>query len=462
MTRKAAVTASACVLAHVPSFVRYGSKPSRVIRQDGAFLASLESRLRSFDEAVAYPPHQVFIGNLAPQALRETPFPWYENPSPDAAPSGPFGRITSEEEFLVLLKRADAYGLVQLSGEFARAQEVEELGDPPVCAASGGNRAAALPLFHNDEAVGSFRGDHEEDESLAASVLLENLAAKTTAYLALKQLLGQTGLSDAPPPDFLIGCSEEAVGDRYQRGGGNLAKAVGEMAGLQYASGTDVKNFCAGPLNAMVLAGSLVAAGVFDRVAVVGGGSLPKLGMKAAAHLEKDMPVLEDVLAGFSVMVTADGEGPQIRLDHVGLHRIGAGHTQQAILESLVAEPLDRLGLKLSEVPLFATELHNPEITVPAGAGDVPRTNYQYIAALAALRGEIDRTEIPRFAEKHGLPGFAPSQGHIASAVPALPHALRGFRDDGLGRAFFLAKGSLFLGRMTRLSDGVSFLLTDE
>lgn len=462
MTRKAAVTASACVLAHVPSFVRYGSKPSRVIRQDGAFLASLESRLRGFDEAVAYPPHQVFIGNLGPQALRETPFPWYENPSSAAAPSGPFGRITSEEGFLVLLKRADACGLVQLFGEFARAQEAEELDDPSAFAASGENQAAALPLFHNDEVAGSFRGDHEEDESLTASVLLENLAAKATAYLALKQLLGQTDLSDEPPPDFLINCSEEAVGDRYQRGGGNLAKAVGEMAGLQHASGTDVKNFCAGPLNAMVLAGSLVAAGVFDRVAVVGGGSLPKLGMKAAAHIEKGMPVLEDVLAGFSAMVTADGEGPQIRLDHVGLHRIGTGHTQQAILESLVAEPLDRLGLKLSEVPLYATELHNPEITAPAGAGDVPRTNYQYIAALAALRGEIDRTEIPRFAEKHGLPGFAPSQGHIASAVPALPHALRGFRDDGLGRAFFLAKGSLFLGRMTRLSDGISFLLTDE
>ena len=156
MTRKATVTASACVLAHVPSFVRYGSKPSRVIRQDGAFLASLESRLRGFDEAVAYPPHQVFIGNLGPQALRETPFPWYENPSSDAAPSGPFGRITSEEEFLVLLKRADAYGLVQLFGEFARAQEAGELDDPPAFAASNENQAAAFPSFTTTKSQGVF------------------------------------------------------------------------------------------------------------------------------------------------------------------------------------------------------------------------------------------------------------------------------------------------------------------
>jgi betaine reductase len=231
------------------------------------------------------------------------------------------------------------------------------------------------------------------------------------------------------------------------------------MAGLSRASGTDIKNFCAGPVQALVLAGSLVASGVYDHVAVVGGGSLPKLGMKAPAHLKNGMPILEDVLAGFAAWVSADGDGPRIRLDGVGTHRIGAGSSQQAILESLVVEPLGRLGLQLSDIPLYATELHNPEITVPAGGGDVPRTNYKYLGALAALRGEIDRSDIERFADEHGLPGFSPSQGHIASAVPALPYALRRFRQGNLDRAFFLAKGSLFLGRMTQLSDGASFLL---
>ena len=118
--------------------------------------------------------------------------------------------------------------------------------------------------------------------------------------------------------------------------------------------------------------------------------------------------------------------------------------------------------LKLIDIPLFATELHNPEITVPAGAGNVPQTNYQYLAALAVLRGEIEQDDISNFVQERGLPGFAPSQGHIASAIPALPHALQKFKNNELKRAFFLAKGSLFLGRMTQLSDGISFLLTQD
>jgi betaine reductase len=43
--------------------------------------------------------------------------------------------------------------------------------------------------------------------------------------------------------------------------------------------------------------------------------------------------------------------------------------------------------------------------------------------------------------------------------VPYLGHALDGLRDGELERVLFLAKGSLFLGRMTQMSDGLSFLL---
>ena len=43
--------------------------------------------------------------------------------------------------------------------------------------------------------------------------------------------------------DFVISCGEEATGDRYQRGGGGLAKAIGEMCGCVNASGMDIKNF---------------------------------------------------------------------------------------------------------------------------------------------------------------------------------------------------------------------------
>ena len=55
--------------------------------------------------------------------------------------------------------------------------------------------------------------------------------------------------------------------------------------------------------------------------------------------------------------------------------------------------------------------------------------------------------------------GFSTTQGHIASAVPVLGHAVRKMKEGKMDRALFLAKGSLFLGRMTQLADGISFIL---
>jgi betaine reductase len=182
--------------------------------------------------------------------------------------------------------------------------------------------------------------------------------------------------------------------------------------------------------------------------------------MKFLGHLAHDQPVLEDVLAGVAVLVGADdGRSPVLRLDGIGRHPVGAGAAQQAIVEALVAEPLARLGWRFADVDTYATELHDPDVTEPAGSGDVPLLNYRLIAALAALKGEIGRDAIPSFVAAHGLPGFAPTQGHIASAVPFLGHALAGMTGGTMRRAMFLAKGSLFLGRMTQLADGLSFVL---
>jgi betaine reductase len=226
------------------------------------------------------------------------------------------------------------------------------------------------------------------------------------------------------------------------------------------ATGSDVKAFCCGPVHAIVLAASLVASRIFDNVVVVGGGSLPKLGMKFHGHLRHNMPILEDVLAGIAIWISCDdGKSPVIRLDSIGKHEISSGSAQQAILNNLVVEPLDRLGLKLTQIDKYATEMHNPEITEPQGSGNVPRTNYRTIGSFAVIRNEIERDELDRFVEVHGMPGFSPTQGHIASAVPVLGHALKKIMAGEMKYVMFLAKGSLFLGRMTQLSDGISFLL---
>lgn len=469
------VTAVANVLAHAPGFVRYGSKPGRDLAQDGALVGTISAHLRSYEDTVAYGPNQAYIGNLEPEALRAVPRPWFAALDWQATSDGSFGDLISEAELLGLLKVCDRARLVLLDEatlataraglqrrRLSNAGELDALVPASPAEIAGGVRNAnALALWRGDRIVGALARGHEEDEALTANVLLENLASKATGVLALRRLLAQVEDRLGPDDiDFVIGGSEEAVGDRYQRGGGSIAKAIAEGAGLTRATGFDVKAFCASTLYALFNAATLIQSGVFSRVVVVAGGSLAKLGMKYRAHVAKQMPILEDVLAGVAVLVErANGLGPAIRLDTVGLHGISRGSSQQAIVEALVVEPLGKAGYRLTDIDRYATEMHNPEITEPAGSGDVPTGNYRLIAALGAMRGEIPRGSINDFIATHGLPGFAPTQGHIASAVCYLAHALRGTRSGKLKRVLFMAKGSLFLGRMTQLADGVSFIL---
>ena len=290
-------------------------------------------------------------------------------------------------------------------------------------------------------------------------ILLENLAAKVTAAHSLGSLLNALKLSPEEI-DFVISCSEEAVGDRYNRGGGNLAKAIAEEVGCANASGSDVKAFCAGPLYAMIHGASLIQSGVCNRVAVVAGGSLAKLGMKFESHLKKGMPILEDVLGSFAVILSAAKTGePCVRLDSAAFHPVRGGASPQAMAESLAEKALAKLGMKLTDVDRYAVELHNPEITVPSGSGDVPRTNYLTLAALAVMRGQIKKDQMEDFVRTRGMLGYAPTQGHIPSAIVYLGHALDALRNNEIKNALFISKGSLFLGRMTQLSDGCSFLV---
>lgn len=55
--------------------------------------------------------------------------------------------------------------------------------------------------------------------------------------------------------------------------------------------------------------------------------------------------------------------------------------------------------------------------------------------------------------------GWAPTQGHIPSGVPYLGFARQEMLAGKIERAMFVGKGSLFLGRMTNLFDGISVVL---
>jgi betaine reductase len=436
--------------------------------------AAFEQSLRSFDDAVGYAPHQAYIGAVHPRAL--PPRPWVGDRLPDAGRFGPDGEVMPEAEVLALCAAVDEFQLLMLDPAVAERAIAALAAHPHAkqldldraaratgdVEAVGAEPGSLLIRAGTGEPVAAMRRGHEADDSLTAAVLLENLTCKATGVLALLHLIGR-GIDPEVDPesiDYVIGCAEEAVGDRYQRGGGNMGKAMAAAAGLGQASGADVKNFCAAPVPALVVAGALVSSGVFRRVVVAAGGSLAKLGMKFQGHLRHEMPVLEDVLGGSAVLVERDdATSPQLRLDLVGRHTVRAGSSNPQIMEALVVEPLRRGGLAMLDVDDYATELHNPEITEPQGSGNVPERNYKTIAALAARAGEIERPEIPAFMRERGMPGYAPTQGHLASALCYLPHALRRLVGGEAQRVLMIAKGSLFLGRMTQLSDGMSVLL---
>jgi betaine reductase len=381
-----------------------------------------------------------------------------------AAAQGRFGDFVDQESFYALLAKADQFKLVSFDEAWAGAHSNVFAAPRPGQLKSAGEitalcRKDSLPLGSNGQLVGCFEAGHAEDVNLGADILLENLAAKATAAHALKSLCTSLRV-EADQIDHVISCSEEAVGDRYNRGGGNLAKAIAEEAGCVNAAGGDVKSFCAGPMVGMVHGASLIQSGVCRNVAVVAGGSLAKLGMKFQSHLQNNMPVLEDVLASFAVLLSRARKGdPCVRLDSAAFHRVGAGASPQGMAEALVEAPLKKLGLKFVDIDRYAVELHNPEITLPSGSGDVPRANYRTLAALAVMRGQIKKEQMEEFVRERGMIGYAPTQGHIPSAVSYLGHALEALGDGRIRNALFVSKGSLFLGRMTQLSDGCSFLV---
>jgi len=260
--------------------------------------------------------------------------------------------------------------------------------------------------------------------------------------------------------DFVVECSEEAAGDMNQRGGGNFAKAIAEIAGCVNASGIDVRAFCAGPVNALITGASFVASGARKNVVVLAGGAVPKLFMNSRDHVKKELPALENCLGNFAVLLSPDdGTAPVLRLDALGKHSVGAGASPQAVTTALVWEPLQKAGLRFADVEKYAAELQISEITVPAGAGDVPEANSKMIAALAVVKGQLERAAMMDFVAKHGLPGFAHTQGHIPSGVPFLGHAVDAIASGAIKRAMIIGKGSLFLARLTNLSDGASFLV---
>ncbi len=475
MTNPVVKAASYCLF-HAPDMVlTHGTTLTmeRAKNPDSPLFEQVQKGLRPFEGVVAYPPNQVYIGNIDPDELAQIPQPWYENLA-EPKRQGKLGEIFPMDEFIAMMKIVDAFELVLIEDNFAKAV-IERLQSHPlftdedfaILAKTQAideingllDKKTAVPLEFEGKVVGCVKRAHEYDVNLSADIMFENLAAKAGGVLSLRHLLWNNDI-DPATVDYIIETSEEAAGDMNQRGGGNFAKSIGEKCGCINATGSDTRSFCAGPAHSVINATGLVKSGIYKNVVVVAGGATAKLGMNSRDHVKKEVPVLEDCMGGFALLIGADdGVNPIIRTDAIGRHRVGTGSSPQAVTTALVTDPLQAAGLSITDVDKFSVEMQNPEITVPAGAGDVPLANYKMIAALGVKQGSLERTEINSFVEEHGLKGWAPTQGHIPSGVPFVGFAREGLLNGTLKRVMIVGKGSLFLARLTNLFDGVSFIM---
>lgn len=470
------VKAASYCLFHAPDMVlTHGTTLTgeRRANPDSPLFDQVQKGLRPFENVVAYPPNQSYIGNLRPDELGQIAKPWYGNLlKPER--KGKLGEIFPMDEFIATMKLVDSFELVVLEEGFAKGVTERLQGHPLFTEADLAilaktqslediqallDKNIGVPLEFAGKVVGCVKRAHEHDINLSADVMFENLAAKAGAVLTLRHLFWNNNI-DPGSVDYIIETSEEAAGDMNQRGGGNFAKAIGEKSGCINATGSDTRSFCAGPAHGIVNAAGLVKSGIYKNVVVVAGGATAKLGMNSRDHIKKEVPVLEDCMGAFALLISADdGVNPIIRTDAIGRHKVGTGSSPQAVTTALVTAPLEVAGLTITDVDKYSVEMQNPEITVPAGAGNVPEANYKMIAALGVKQGALERTQIDGFVEKHGMPGWAPTQGHIPSGVPYVGFAREGLLDGRLKRVMIVGKGSLFLARMTNLFDGVSFIM---
>ncbi len=473
----AVVKGAGYILVHTPDMVIHNGTTQtteRIVNPDSEYLKKLPNYLRNYDDVVSYAPNQTYIGNMTPEDLSEIDKPWYDKKQENADRFGKFGEIMPQDEFIGLMQIVDVFDLVMLEKSFTeevkgKLQKHPMINDDLLGKLKEGvelseiekyvNENHAEGIYNNKELVGCVKRAHDVDTNLTAHTMFENIVVKASGALALLNLIHKNNIN---PEDieYVIECSEEACGDMNQRGGGNFAKSLAEMAGCTNSTGSDTRGFCAGPTHALIQASALVKAGVYDNVVIAAGGATAKLGMNGKDHVKKEMPVLEDCLGGFAILISKnDGVNPVLRTDLVGRHTVGTGSSPQAVITSLITAPLDKGDLKITDIDKYSVEMQNPDITKPAGAGDVPTANYKMIGALGVKRKDIERKELMNFVKNHGMPGWAPTQGHIPSGVPYLGFARDAMIEGEINRAMIVGKGSLFLGRMTNLFDGVSIVV---
>jgi len=133
--------------------------------------------------------------------------------------------------------------------------------------------------------------------------------------------------------------------------------------------------------------------------------------MKVESHLKKDMPVLEDVLGSFAVILSAAQPGqPCMRLDSAAFHPVRGGASPQAMAEYLAEKPLAKLGMKLTDVDRYGVGTPQPRDYAAIGSGE--RAAHQLFDA-GRLGGDA------RADSKEPDGGFCPESRHARLCADA-------------------------------------------
>lgn len=106
---KSVIRGAGYVLAHTPDMVLHNGTTQtteRIVNPDSEYLKELPSHIRSFEQAVAYWPNQVYIGNKTPDELAAVAQPWCDKECDCHERYGKFGQMMPQNEFLLLMQPA--------------------------------------------------------------------------------------------------------------------------------------------------------------------------------------------------------------------------------------------------------------------------------------------------------------------------------------------------------------------
>ena len=280
--------------------LHYGGTPSQERRAKPGFrgdLAALPGAGPERGGSCGLRPQQDSIG--AGRAWRNWP------PRPRLAGNlgaperyGKYGEIMPEDEFLGFMDICDVFDLIWLDKDFA-ARIKEKLAQDPVVGESQlappgkpGTRPLKSPKPW--KSTWPCRCIWTAGWWVAAAGPMIRTKTSRPNVVALRS--GLQGQRRAGPVAFdqkqraraleidLWWNAPRGRGRRYAARR-RQRWAVAEIAGCGNASGFDVRGFCAGPAAAVIAGAGMVASGVRRNVAVLGGGSPPKLYMNSRDHV---------------------------------------------------------------------------------------------------------------------------------------------------------------------------------